>query len=129
MSIIDKKLSITTDSKCDLCTGSLCCTYITEEITIPRSKAEFNHLLWQVSHDNVELYKDSDGWTLLFKTMCSHLELDGRCGIYEIRPDICKEYSNNYCEYDVPPEEAWDLHFRTHAELYQYVQKRFKKWP
>lgn len=129
MPIIDKKLSITTDSKCDLCTSSLCCTYITEEITIPRSKAEFNHLLWQISHDNVELYKDSDGWTLLFKTMCSHLELDGRCGIYEIRPDICKEYSNNYCEYDVPPEEAWDLHFTNHADLYAYVQKRFKKWP
>lgn len=129
MPTIDKKLAIATEVKCDLCTGSLCCTYITEEITIPRSKAEFNHLLWQVSHDNVELYQDSDGWTLLFKTMCSHLELDGRCGIYEIRPDICKEYTNDYCEYDVAPEEAWKLHFQTHAELYEYVQKRFKNWP
>lgn len=129
MPVKNNPLAISSESKCDLCTGSLCCTYITEEITVPRSKADFNQLLWQVSHDNVEIYKDSDGWTLLFKTMCSHLQIDGRCGIYEIRPDICKEYTNDYCEYDAPPEDAWKLHFRDHAELYKYVQKRFKNWP
>ncbi|MDH5425766.1 MAG: YkgJ family cysteine cluster protein [Gammaproteobacteria bacterium] len=129
MPVKKNPLAISAESKCDLCTGSLCCTYITEEITVPRSKADFNQLLWQVSHDNVEIYKDSDGWTLLFKTMCSHLQIDGRCGIYEIRPDICKEYTNDYCEYDAPPEDGWDLHFRDHAELYKYVQKRFKNWP
>ena len=123
------KLKVSTENKCDLCTGSLCCTYITEEITTPRSKAEFNHLLWQVSHDNVEIYKDDDGWTLMFKTMCSNLEIDGRCGIYDVRPDICREYTNDYCEYDSPPEDAWDLHFKDHSELYAYVQKRFKRWP
>ncbi|MDH5517086.1 MAG: YkgJ family cysteine cluster protein [Gammaproteobacteria bacterium] len=120
---------VSTENKCDLCTGSLCCTYITEEIALPRSKADFNHLLWQISHDNVELYKDSDGWTLLFKTICSHLELDGRCGIYDIRPQICREYTNDYCEYDSAPEDGWELHFKNHQDLYTYVTKRFKHWP
>jgi Fe-S-cluster containining protein len=120
---------ITTENKCELCTGSLCCTYITEGITTPRSKHDFNHLLWQVSHDNVEIYKDDDGWTLLFKSICSHLQIDGRCGIYEIRPEICRGYTNDFCEYDSPPEDGWDLHFHDHAELYAYVQKRFKTWP
>jgi len=124
-----KTIEVSSDNKCDLCTSSLCCTYVTEELLTPRSKSDFNHLLWQVSHDNVEIYKDEDSWTLMFKTMCSNLEIDGRCGIYDIRPDICKEYTNDYCEYDEPPENSWQLHFTCHSELYKYVQKRFKKWP
>jgi len=124
-----KIIDVSTDNKCDQCTSSLCCTYVTEELLTPRSKSDFNHLLWQVSHDNVEIYKDEDSWTLMFKTMCSNLEIDGRCGIYEIRPAICKEYTNDYCEFDEPPENSWQLHFTCHSELYKYVQKRFKKWP
>lgn len=124
-----KTIKVTTENKCDLCTGSLCCTYITEGIVAPKSKSDFQHLLWQVSHDNVEIYKDDDGWTLMLKTMCSHLQADGRCGIYEIRPDICREYTNDWCEYDSAPENAWKLHFTNHEELYKYAKKRFKKWP
>lgn len=124
-----KPIKVTTENKCDLCTGSLCCTYVTEEIVTPRSKSDYNHLLWQVSHDNVEIYKDDDGWTLMFKTMCSHLQIDGRCGIYEIRPDICREYTNDYCEYDDPPENSWKLHFTCHEDLYKHVKKKFKHWP
>lgn len=123
------KLAVTTENKCGFCTGSLCCTYITEGLSTPRSKSDFNHLLWQISHDNVEMYKDDDGWTLLFKTLCSHLQIDGRCGIYEIRPTICRDYTNDYCEYDSAPEENWELYFKDHAQLYAYVQKRFKHWP
>ena len=123
------KLKVESDNKCDLCTGSLCCVYVTQAIDTPRSKADFNHLLWQVSHENVEAYKDEDGWSLLFNTPCSHLEVDGRCGIYDKRPPICSEYSNDYCEYDAPPENGWDLHFTNHKQLYKYLKKRFKRWP
>ena len=59
-----KKLNvkITTDNKCSFCVGSKCCSYVTQQIDTPRSKDDFETLLWQVSHHNVGAYKDEDGW-------------------------------------------------------------------
>ena len=84
--------------KCDLCTNSKCCTYVTQQIDVPRSKYDFEVLLWQVSHDGVGAYKDDDGWFVMFDAPCSHLEIDGRCGIYEDRPTICRTHENEFCE-------------------------------
>jgi len=85
-------------------------------------------MLWQVSHKGVEVYKDSDGWFLLMTTTCEHLEDDGRCGIYDKRPKICREYSNDWCEYDEPADKHWDLHFPDYDTLLKYCKKRFKRW-
>jgi Fe-S-cluster containining protein len=123
-----KNIKITTENKCSFCTGSICCTYVTEELETPKSKDEFLHLLWQVSHDNISVYKDEDGWTLLVDGKCQHLEIDGRCGIYDVRPTICREHTNDFCEYDEPSEEGFDLYFRNYEELLVYCKKRFKKW-
>lgn len=114
--------------KCALCRGSKCCTYVTQAIETPRSKHDFDHLLWQVSHDNVAVYKDEDGWYLLFDTRCSHLLPDGRCGIYDARPQVCRDHANDYCEYDSPAEEGFDLWFPDHAALLAYCRRRFKTW-
>ena len=82
---------LTPETKCGYCTNSKCCTYVTQGIDAPRSKHDFEHLLWQVSHEHVKAYKDSDGWCLLFETTCRHLLPNGKCGIYEVRPQICRE--------------------------------------
>lgn len=116
------------NNKCDFCTNSKCCTYITQHIETPRSKADFELLLWQVSHEHVRIYQDRDGWFLLIDTPCTHLQPDGRCGIYRHRPEICKEYSNDYCEFDAPAEEGFKRHFRNYAELLAYCRKRFRTW-
>jgi len=123
-----QKIKITPENKCSFCTGSICCTYITEELETPKSKEDFLHLLWQVSHDNVSAYKDEDGWTLLVEGKCQHLQIDGGCGIYEVRPSICREHSNDYCEYDAPSEDGFELYFKNYEELLAYCKKRFKKW-
>jgi uncharacterized protein len=116
------------DNKCGLCTSSICCTYVTQHIDAPRSKHDFEHLLWQVSHENVKAYKDEDGWFLLFETRCNHLTQQGLCGIYEHRPKICREYANDYCEFDAPAEEGFDLYFPDYETLLRYCKKRFKRW-
>lgn len=117
------------DTKCGRCTNSTCCTYITEALgAAPRSKADFDHLLWQVSHEGVSIYKDSDGWFLLIEARCSHLLADGGCGIYESRPQICRDYDNHWCEYDQPAEAGFQLHFRSYDELLTYCRNRFKTW-
>jgi Fe-S-cluster containining protein len=121
-------IEITPENKCSFCTGSICCTYITQHIDTPRSKADFKHLLWQVSHDHVKIYKDEADWMLLIEGHCQHLQANGDCGIYDTRPEICREHSNDYCEYDAPSEDGFDLYFQNYEDLLKYCKKRFKKW-
>jgi hypothetical protein len=122
-------LNIPVENKCSRCLGSTCCTYITEPLgSAPRSKTDFDHLLWQVSHQGVSLYKDSDGWFLLFEGDCAHLQGDGGCGIYDQRPQICRDYDNDWCEFDEPAERGFELYFRNYDELLAYCRQRFKRW-
>lgn len=122
------EIEVTTDNKCSLCSGSICCTYITQHIDTPRSKADFELLLWQISHENIRIYKDEDGWTLLVESKCLHLHINGDCGIYDNRPEICREHTNDYCEYDAPSEDGFDLYFHDYNALRAYCIKRFKNW-
>ncbi len=121
-------IEITSENKCGFCTNSKCCTYITQAIDTPKKKYDFEHLLWQVSHENVRIYKDEDGWYLLVETPCLHLLPGGQCGIYDVRPEICREHSNDYCEYDAPAEDGFELYFDSYKSLLKYCKKRFKKW-
>ena len=126
--LIEVANATSTTSKCDLCTNSTCCTYITQQIDTPRSKYDFEILLWQVSHKNIAIYKDSDDWFLMINSTCSHLEMDGRCGIYNDRPTICRTHDNDFCEYDAPAEDGFELYSQTYNELLEHCESRFKKW-
>ncbi|MCP4127548.1 MAG: YkgJ family cysteine cluster protein [Gammaproteobacteria bacterium] len=117
------------DNKCFRCPGTKCCSYTTEALGVaPRSKADFDHLLWQISHQGMEIYKDEGEWYLMFHGSCEHIQADGACGIYEIRPQICRDYENAWCEYDAQAEGGFELHFKNHAELLAYCKTRFKQW-
>ncbi len=116
------------DKKCSKCTQSICCNSINQKIPTPKSKEDFDHLLWQVSHENINVFKDADGWFLHIFTRCSHLQDGGVCGIYDERPWVCREYDNDFCEYDESIKEASELWFATHKKLEKYCRKRFKKW-
>ncbi|MCW8195279.1 YkgJ family cysteine cluster protein [Proteobacteria bacterium 005FR1] len=116
------------DNKCSRCKGAKCCQYVTERITTPRSIADFDYLLWQISHKLVHMYKDCEGWTLLFLSECQHLLSSGMCGIYEKRPLICREHSNDYCEFDISVADSAELYFRDYSDLDAYCRQRFKNW-
>ena len=123
-----KPAEMTPETKCGFCTNSTCCTYITQQVPTPRSKVDFDHLLWQVSHENIQIYKDEDGWYLLANNPCRHLQADGGCGIYDTRPQVCRDHSNDYCELDTPAEEGFELFFASYESLLRYCKKRFKRW-
>ena len=119
---------LTPETKCGFCPGTKCCTYLAQKIPGPRSRDDFDHLLWQLAHENIQAYKDSDGWFLLINNRCTKLGDDGRCRIYDRRPQVCRDYSNDYCEFDAPAEEGFELFFRDYEELLAYCRKRFKRW-
>lgn len=125
---MSKKIPILTESKCTRCTTSSCCTYITQAIKKPRDQSDFNNLLWQVSHQHVSVFKDEDGWHLMVDGKCAHLQPDGRCAIYAERPDVCREHSDENCEFDMELTEHFDLYFPTYESLLAYCKKKFKDW-
>lgn len=125
---IPVRVAMSPETKCGYCTNSKCCTYITQQIDTPRAMLDFDQLLWQLSHHNVQAYKDEDGWFLLINNTCSHLQAGGRCGIYAVRPQVCRNYDNDYCEYDESAEQNFELFFENYASLLKYCEQRFKSW-
>lgn len=121
-------IKLSPEEKCDHCHSSKCCHYVTESLITPSGIDDFDKLLWQVSHENTHVFKDCDGWYLRFMSKCEHLQQDGRCGIYERRPKVCREHTNDFCEYDVSVEEVSDLYFTDFKSLDAYCRKRFKTW-
>ena len=122
------QIDIDIDKKCTNCKKSICCNSINQKIPTPKSKEDFDHLIWQVSHENINIFKDADGWFLHISSRCMHLGDRGECGIYETRPWVCREYGNDFCEFDESIADASELFFATPKKLDKYCRKRFKKW-
>lgn len=125
---MSKTIPIQPESKCSNCKTSSCCTYITQPIRKPRDQSDYKNLLWQVSHENVSVFKDGDGWYLMVDGRCAHLQPDGRCGIYESRPDACREHSDESCEFDKVLSAGFKLFFPTYESLLAHCKKKFKDW-
>ena len=120
--------AIKIDKKCNKCTQKICCNSINQKIPTPKTREDFDNLLWQVSHENINIFKDADGWFLHIGTRCTHLAPDGACNIYDQRPWVCRDYKNDFCEFDESIAEASQLFFSTYEQLEKYCRKRFKKW-
>ena len=126
---LEGDIKITPENKCTYCRGATCCTYFTHHIDTPRSMEDFDLLLWQISHHNTQMYRDEDGWFLLINNPCRHLQPGGRCGIYETRPQVCREHSNDGCEFEGPSgEEDFELFFSDYEALLAHCRKKFKGW-
>ncbi|MBI3899514.1 MAG: YkgJ family cysteine cluster protein [Gammaproteobacteria bacterium] len=124
------KVKITPENKCSFCKGpSTCCTYFTQQIDTPKVMEDFDLLLWQISHFNTQFYKDSDGWFILVNNKCQHLQPGGLCGIYDTRPQVCRDHSNDDCEFEgAAGADDFDMYFPDYESLLIYCRKRFKKW-
>ncbi len=127
---LSRKIPITvdTDNKCAKCYDSKCCQYITEPMDTPRSIRDFDMILWQVSHKNIHCFKDKTGWYLTSFGQCEHLSAQGKCYIYQQRPFICREHSNQDCEFDTPHDAHCELYFNDYRGFDDYCRKRFKRW-
>lgn len=119
-------------------TCALCCSYIAVEIDGPTSVKSATEILWHLYHHNVSVYRDNDDdWVVQFETRCRHLQDDNKCGIYETRPHICREYSELTCEVNsedqgrtfYSPAEFLDYLKERNKRTYEAVQKRYMPAP
>ena len=104
---------------CDHCTAK-CCRYFALPIDTPDSREEFEYIRWYLLHEKASVFVEGETWYLLVHTVCRHLQDDYRCGIYETRPQICREYSTNECEFD--DDWTYDKYFETPEQVFEYME-------
>lgn len=111
---------------CEGC--SHCCHYIAIEINKPTSKRDYDNLFWYLLHDGVSVYIGWDGlWFVQFDTTCRALTADERCGIYENRPQICREYAIENCvRHNADPPEQFL--FLQPEDLERYLTDKGIDW-
>lgn len=85
-----------------ICKGN-CCKHLIIQIPGPNTEEDVDGLRYFLYHKDVNLYvDDEDNWFIDFITECEKLTDNNDCGIYETRPNICKEYPpyGSSCEYN-----------------------------
>lgn len=87
------------DVLCHHCTAK-CCRYFALPIEEPTTREDWEFVRWYLLHDGATVFNEDNSWYLLVHSECRHLQSDNRCGIYDTRPLICREYSTDDCEYE-----------------------------
>ena len=109
---------------CDYCVAK-CCRYIALPLDTPKRRKDLDTMRWFLLHKNTAIFVEEKSWYLLVNSECRELQPDRRCGIYETRPQICRDYSTKDCEYD--DDWTYDLFFETPEQLEEYVEARFPR--
>ncbi len=107
-------------SLCDRCPGA-CCRYIALPFDEPTEKESFEEIRWFLMHKGVTVFVTEGQWYVSSAVECKHLTDQGACGIYETRPDICREYSNSNCDYHGGDYE-YELFFSGAEQLDEYAR-------
>ena len=104
---------------CEFCTAK-CCKYFALPLDTPESHEEFEYLRWFLLHERAAVFTEEDSWYILVYTRCKHLREDNLCGIYETRPQVCRDYSTDKCEYE--DDWVYDHYFETAEQVEEYAE-------
>ena len=104
---------------CEYCTAK-CCRYFSLPIETPTTLKDFEYIRWYLMHDRASVFTDDDSWYLLVHTTCQHLMDDNRCGTYDTRPLICREYTTDNCEYD--DQWTYERYLETPEQVAEYAE-------
>ena len=107
------------DSLCDHCTAK-CCRYFALPMDTPTERKDLEYIRWFLMHDKAAVFTEDETWYLLVHTTCKHLQPDNRCGVYETRPEICREYHTDDCEYD--EDWVYERYFETSEQVAEYME-------
>jgi Fe-S-cluster containining protein len=107
------------ENLCQHCTAK-CCRYFALPIDKPTSRKEFDYLRWYLLHARASVFVEDDTWYLMVHTDCKHLQPDQRCGIYPTRPQICRDYTTDKCEYE--DDWVYDKYFETPEQVAEYAE-------
>jgi hypothetical protein len=86
----------------------------------PTEWKDFDTIRWFMLHGRISVFVDQKTWYLVVHNDCRHLQPDNRCGIYDNRPAICREYTTKDCEYD--SQFVYDQVFETPEQIEEYAE-------
>jgi Fe-S-cluster containining protein len=104
---------------CDYCTAK-CCRYFALPIETPTEMKDFQFIRWYLLHGQASVFTEDDDWYLLMHTQCKHLGEDNLCQIYETRPQICRDYTIDSCEYE--DDWTYEKYFETAEQVEEYAE-------
>jgi uncharacterized protein len=112
------------DSLCSKC-SALCCRYFALPLENPKTARQYDDIRWYLCHENVVVFIEKKQWYVGMMTRCKHLQEDHRCGIYETRPKICREYTTENCDYH-GGEYDFDVLFTSAEQLRKYAVEKLR---
>ena len=104
---------------CTYCTAK-CCRYFALAMDKPTTWRDFDHMRWFLLHEKASVFVEEGDWYLLVHTPCKHLQPNNLCGIYETRPNICRAYTTDKCEYD--EDWVYDHYWETAEQVMEYAE-------
>jgi Fe-S-cluster containining protein len=104
---------------CDYCIAK-CCRYFALPIDAPEDFEDFEFIRWFLLHEQATVFKEDETWYLLVHNVCRHLQDDNRCGIYDTRPQVCRDYSTNDCEYE--DDWTYDFYLERPEQVAEYIE-------
>ena len=104
---------------CDHCTAK-CCRYFALPMETPTERKDYDYVRWFLLHQRASAFTEDGVWYLLVHTPCKHLQPNNMCGIYETRPEICREYTTEACEYD--DDWCYEQYFETAEQVAEYTE-------
>lgn len=72
------------------------------------------------------VFVEEGEWYVQFRTRCRNLQADFKCGIYETRPAICREYKAGECDY-TGGDYTYDHLFTEPEQIVEFARKHFAK--
>ncbi len=107
------------ESVCSYCIAK-CCRYFSLPIKTPVTWDDYDEMRWFLAHGETIIYLEKGTWYLLVLAKCQYLLPDNRCAIYETRPQICRDYESDNCEYD----EGWKFErvFESPEQMWEYAE-------
>jgi uncharacterized protein len=114
-------------SLCHRCPAA-CCRYIALPFDEPQDAEAFEEVRWFLMHDGVTVFVTDGQWYVSVATHCKHLDAQNRCTIYADRPQICREYSSDGCDYR-GGDYGYKLFFTHPQQVVEYARKRGRVKP
>jgi len=102
--------------------GAKCCKYFCFEIDKPETYEEFEDVRWYLCHKDVSIHIDEGDWYMFVANRCRFLRPNHLCAIYDDRPLICRDYTQDNCDH-IPGEYDYDKLFETPEQLEAYARK------
>lgn len=112
-----------------------CCTYLAVGINAPTSPRLATEILWHLYHQGVSVCRDEAGeWYVQIESRCKNLGPGNLCAVYEHRPHICRDYSDQACEVNAPqpgliefkePEAFLEYLSRKKPKIYRAIEKKY----